>query len=126
MHFDPEHWKAALFGFGMVRDVETGEIRWPVIVGGIIVAGGVAVGGFIVQMGNTISAVAATQKLMAERLDKIELSVHPSTSKRYTSDDAARDLDLVRSRIKDGRDDARRDHEEVIARLQRLEDRGRR
>ena len=121
MHFDPEHWKAAFFGLGIVRDPETGEIRWPVVAGGILVAGTVSVGGIIISMGNLISAIEARQQMVIARLEAIEVSAHPATSKRYNSDDATRDAELMRNRIRDSRDEARRDHDDNKQRIQRLE-----
>lgn len=126
MNFDPESLKATVLGLGMVRDVETGEVRWGMIAAGILVASTVAVGGFIVKMGNVISAIEARQQVVFSRLESVENVTHPATMKRYTSDDAARDFELMRVRMREIRDEARKDHEELVARLQRIEDKVRR
>jgi hypothetical protein len=119
---DPEYWKTAIFGFGIVRDSETGEIRWPVVAGGILVAATVAIGGFLVTLSNSVAAIEARQVLMEGRVSHLEDSAHPATSKRFTSDDAARENELLRTRIRDAREECRRDNDDVRNRVQRLEE----
>ena len=127
MIIEPETMKAAsIFGLGMVRDAETGEIRWNIVAGGILVAATIAVGGIIISMGNLIAAIEARQQMVISRLEAMESSQHPATSKRYTADDAQRDLELIRTRIRDAREEARKDNELIAARILRLEDRTRR
>ena len=123
MNFDPEHWKAAFFGLGIVRNPETGEIRWQVVAAGILVAATIATGSFLVSISNILAAVEARLQIAMLRIDQIEASQH---SKRYTSDDAKVDLELIRTRIRDSREDARKDTEMLAARILRLEDRSRR
>ena len=121
MNLDPDHWKFALFGIGIVTD-ENGQIRWNLVAGGIIVASTMACIGFVISMGTNLAAIEARQHIVLERLDRLESSVHPATSKRYTSDDAARDNDLLRTRIREAAEDYRRKDAEVLLRLQRIED----
>ena len=126
MHFDPENWKATILGLGIVRDPETGEIRWHYVAGGILVASTIAVGGFLVSISNVLAAVEARLQIAMARIEQMENSQHPATSKRYTADDANRDLELIRARIRDAREEARKDNEGVANRVLRLEDRSRR
>lgn len=109
----------------MVHDSETGELRWPIIVSGLAVAAVVAVGGFMVKIGNEVSANTAIIVLLNSDIKELKTSLHPATSKRYTSDDAARDFELTRQAIREMRDQARRDHEDNSRRLSKLEDRRR-
>lgn len=125
MHFDPEHWKATILGLGVVRDPETGEIRWHYVAGGILVAATIAVGGFLVSISNILAAVEARLQIAMQRIETLEASQHPATSRRYTSDDANRDLELLRTRIRDAREEARKDSEGLSVRVLRLEDRRR-
>ena len=122
MHFDPQNYHLLPMLTGMVRD-EGGELRWPLIIGSIISAGAIAVGGFVVSVGNEVSAIAARQRIVMERLDKLETANHPATTKRYTSDDAARDQDIMRRALREVLEDIRKDIGEVNARMQRFEDR---
>lgn len=107
----------------MVHDAETGEIRWSLIVSSLVVAAVVAVGGFMVKIGNEVSASAAMIVIMNSDIRDLKTSLHPATSKRYTSDDAARDLELIRQAMREMRDQSRRDHEDNSRRLSKLEDR---
>ena len=106
----------------MVHDSETGELRWPVIVSVLAVAAVVAVGGFIIKIGNEVSANTAIIVLMNSDIKELKSSLHPATSKRYTSDDAARDLELIRQAMREMQDQARRDHEDNSRRISKLED----
>ena len=110
---------------GMVHDAETGDIRWSLFVSSLAVAAVVAVGGFMVKIGNEVSASAAMIVIMNSDIRDLKTSLHPATSKRYTSDDAARDLELIRQAMREMRDQSRRDHEDNSRRLSKLEDRRR-
>ena len=126
MIIEPETMKASILGLGMIRDGETGEIRWNLVAGGILVAATIAVGGIIISMGNLIAAIEARQHMVISRLEALEVSAHPATSKRYTSDDAVRDAALMRQNIRDMEEHLRLDNVELKLRLQRVEDRTRR
>ena len=110
---------------GMVHDAETGEIRWSLIVSSLAIAAVVAVGGFMIKVGNEVAASTAMIVIMNADIHELKTSLHPATSKRYTSDDAARDLELIRQAMREMRDQSRRDHEDNSRRLSKLEDRRR-
>ena len=122
MIIEPETMKASILGLGMIRDDE-GAIRGNLVAGGILVAATISIGGIIISMGNLIAAIEARQQMVIARVEQLESSLHPATSKRYTSDDAIRDAELMRNRIRDSRDEARRDHDDNKQRIQRLENR---
>jgi hypothetical protein len=122
MHLDPQNYQFLPMLGGMVRD-DAGELRWPLIIGSIISAGAIAVGGFLVSVGNEVSAIGARQPIIMERLDKLETANHPATTKRYTSDDDARDQEIMRRALREVLEDIRKDIGEVNARMQRFEDR---
>ena len=126
MNFDSDQWNIAALALGMIRDRETGEIKWPVVIGGLLAAGIAGAITMTIAVNADLSAVKARQQVVFERLSVIETSSHPATAKRYTSDDAARDLELIRMRIRDSRDECRRDNDDLKQRIQRMEDRGRR
>lgn len=111
---------------GIVRDSETGELRWPLIVGSLVVAAVVAVAGLLLKISSEVAANTSMIVLLNADLRDLKSSVHPATAKRYTSDDATRDLELIRARIKDARDEVRRDVDDLSRRIIRLEDRVRR
>lgn len=75
----------------VVRDDVSGEIRWPVVIGAIIAAGSIATAGWAVGLSNELTYVKARQEIVLQRIQVLEQSQHPSTAKRYTSDDAERD-----------------------------------
>jgi hypothetical protein len=127
MHFDFDHWKMSVLAFGSIlQDPETGNMRWPMIAASISVAGIVGAVAVITTIKADISGISARQEIVLQRLDRLEGTLHPATSKRYTSDDAVRDLDLIRTRIRDAEEIARREDSEIKLRLQRLEDKLRR
>ena len=127
MHFDFDHWKMSVLAFGSIlQDPETGNMRWPMIAASISVAGIVGAVTVIATIKADISGISARQEIVLQRLDRLEGTLHPATSKRYTSDDAVRDLDLIRTRIRDAEEIARREDSEIKLRLQRLEDKLRR
>lgn len=97
------------FMLAMVRD-EEGNIRWPVVVGGVITAGAVAIAGWLVSTTAQLAKVEARQEIVLQRLNTIEASTHPATSKRYTSDDARED-----------RERTQREVDRLIERLERVE-----
>ena len=59
-----------------------------------------------------VAGIKARQEIVLQRLDAIEASQHPSTSRRYTADDAARD-----------RESNIREHQQLETRVLRLEQR---
>ena len=127
MHFDFDHWKMSVLALGgILQDPETGNMRWPMIAASISVAGIVGAVAVITTIKSDISGISARQEIVLQRLDRLEGTLHPATSKRYTSDDAVRDLDLIRTRIRDAEEMARREDNEIKLRLQRLEDKLRR
>lgn len=107
---------------GMVRDTETGELRWPMIASGIIVAATIAIGGFLVKIGNEVAANTSMIVLLNADLRDLKTSLHPATAKRYTSDDAARDNDIMRARLREIGEENRRGMDELARRVQRMED----
>ena len=109
MQFDPQHVSMMTLIGGVVRD-DNGEIRWSVVAAGIIAAGSVTVGGWMVAVSSNVSAIEARQQMVLRRLDSLEASTHPSTSKRYTSEDADRDRSAMQ-----------RDISRLEYRLERLE-----
>lgn len=123
MQIDPDHWRFSGLALAMVRDTDTGEIRWPVVVAGLLTAGIAGAVTAVISVSSEVAGIKARQQIVFGRLDVIESSNHPATAKRYTSDDAARDLELIRMRIRDGREECRRDNDDVKQRVQRLEDR---
>jgi len=123
MNFDPDHLKFGALLIGVVRDSETGEIRWPVVIASLLTAGVIGAITMSIAMTSEVSAIRARQQIVFERLAQIEASTHPATAKRYTSDDAARDMDLIRSRIRESEERSRDDHSELNLKIQRMEDR---
>ena len=98
MNIDPSQ-IGAFPMLAMVRDTSTGEIRWPVVIGGIITAGVVGVSSWLISASQDIAYIKARQEMVITKLASIEASSHPATSKRYTSDDAARDQDMMRREL---------------------------
>ena len=86
-------------GAAMVRDAETGEIKWNLIIGGVLTAAILGVAGQVISNGTQIAAIIARQEIVLQRIQAMEQSSHPSTSKRYTSDDAARDREMVEKHL---------------------------
>ena len=86
-------------GAAMVRDAETGEIKWNLIIGGVLTAAILGVAGQVISNGTLVAAIGARQELVLQRLTAIEQNIHPATSKRYTSDDAAHDREIVEKHL---------------------------
>ncbi len=78
---------------------EDGEIRWPVVISGVVTALMVGMGAAVISQGREISAMDARQRLVLERLDKIENGSVAATSDRYRRSDADRDLSALETRI---------------------------
>lgn len=105
-----------------VRDSETGEIRWPMVIGSLMVAAIIAVSGLLLKISNEVSSNTSMIVLLNADLRDLKLSIHPATSKRYTSDDAARDNDIMRARLREIGEENRRSLDELSRRVQRMED----
>lgn len=99
MNIDPHHFHFLPVIGGMVRNAETGEIRWPVVAGGIITAALVGTGGWIVGLSREVSVLHAKQEMAMMAISRLEASQHPATMKRYTADDADRDRAAVERTI---------------------------
>jgi hypothetical protein len=109
MQIDPDHFKLLPFLAGVIHD-EMGEIRWPIVTAGLATAGIIGAFAATTNMTANISAIDAKQQMVLQRLDRIEASQHPATSKRYTSDDADRDREYFR-----------REFAQITARLEKIE-----
>ena len=106
-----------------MHDEESEGIRWNLVAGAVIVTTTMACAGFVISLGNRVSAGETKIQMLTEDVKDLKNSTHPATSKRYSSDDAARDLDLIRVRIKEAAEDMRRRDDDIQRRLQRIEDR---
>jgi hypothetical protein len=80
-----------LIGIAMIK--EDGTIRWNLIIGGIITAGIIGMS----VLAREVSAIAARQEMIINRVIKIEDQQVPATANRFTSFDA----DAMEKRIQD-------------------------
>jgi hypothetical protein len=85
---------------GVVHDDE-GNIRWPVVVGGIITAAMVGLGAATIHQGQEIAAQTATINLLLQRLQSLESMQLTQANDRYRRSDADRELSSIERRLTD-------------------------
>jgi hypothetical protein len=91
----------------------------PAIIRAVVIAAIIGLAGWVLSQEARLddwepaySAIKARQEIVLQRLDAIEASQHPATSRRYTADDANRD-----------REANIREHQQLEQRILRLEQR---
>jgi len=93
-------WMGTLFGALIGLTVRAdGTINWPTIINSILSAAIVGLGTMVVRQGELLSAVAARQVLVIERLHALETGNSAATNERYRQSDAARDFARVEARL---------------------------
>ena len=81
-----------------MRD-EDGQVKWGVVLGGIIVSAIVGLTTMVISFGRDVAALAARQYALSERVDRIDNGISQATADRYRASDAQRDFGRVEQQM---------------------------
>ena len=95
-----EFWHDLTFAVGAVLKTQQGQMNWPLVLSTVATALVLWIGASQLKQNDELARISERQLVNNERIQRLEDQQAPATAKRYTSEDAARDLKLMREEIR--------------------------